>query len=38
LILIADNGDLDVARRLVGEAGGSWNTATVAYGKCEFVQ
>jgi hypothetical protein len=38
LILIADNGDLDVARRLVGEAGRSWNTATVAYGKREFVQ
>ncbi len=37
LILVAGNGDRDVARRLVGEAGGSWNAATIAYGKREFV-
>jgi hypothetical protein len=37
LILVAGNGDLDIARRLVGEAGGCWNAATVAYGKREFV-
>ncbi len=38
LILVAGNDDRDVARRLVGEAGGSWNAATIAYGKREFVQ
>jgi hypothetical protein len=38
LILVAGNGDRDVARRLVGEAGGSWDAATIAYGKREFVQ
>lgn len=38
LILVAGNGDLDVARRLVGEAGGSWDAATIAYGKRKFVQ
>ncbi len=38
LFLVAGNGDRDVARRLVGEAGGSWNAATIAYGKREFVQ
>lgn len=38
LILVAANGDLDVARRLVGEAGGSWDAASIAYGKREFVQ
>jgi hypothetical protein len=38
LILVAGNGDLDIARRLVSEAGGSWNAATIAYGKREFVQ
>jgi hypothetical protein len=37
LILVAGNDDHDVARRLVGEAGGSWNAATIAYGKREFV-
>jgi hypothetical protein len=37
LVLVAGNGDLDVARRLVGEAGGSWNTVAIAYGKREFV-
>src|SRR5262249_4754871 len=29
LILVAGNGDVDVARRLVDEAGGSWNTAGI---------
>jgi hypothetical protein len=38
LILVAGNGDFDVARRLVSEAGGSWNAATIAYGKREFVE
>ena len=38
LILVADAGDLDVARRLVSEAGGHWDAATIAYGKREFVQ
>jgi hypothetical protein len=37
LILVAGNGDRDVARRLVGEAGGSWNAATIAYGNREFA-
>jgi hypothetical protein len=37
LILITANGDLDVARRLVGEAGGRWDDATIAYGRSEFV-
>jgi hypothetical protein len=37
LILVADTRDLDTMRRLVGEAGGQWLTATVAYGKREFV-
>jgi hypothetical protein len=38
LILITDTGDLDAARRLVGEAGGSWDAATIAYGRREFVE
>jgi hypothetical protein len=38
LILVAGNDDLDVARRLIGEAGGNWNAATIAYGKREFVE
>jgi hypothetical protein len=38
LILVAGNGDLDVAHRLIGEAGGSWDAATIAYGKREFVE
>ena len=33
LILVTATGDLDVARRLVGEAGGSWNAASIAYGS-----
>ncbi|GAB7143421.1 hypothetical protein [Mycobacterium riyadhense] len=37
LILIADSGDLGIARRLVEEAGGRWTAATIAYGKREFV-
>jgi hypothetical protein len=37
LILITATGDLDVARRLVGAAGGSWDAATIAYGRREFV-
>jgi hypothetical protein len=37
LILVAGIGDLDVARRLVDEAGGSWNAAAIAHGKREFV-
>ncbi|CAM4135343.1 hypothetical protein MB901379_01014 [Mycobacterium basiliense] len=38
LILVAGTEDLDVARRLVGAAGGCWSAATIAYGKREFVQ
>jgi hypothetical protein len=37
LILVADDGDLDAARRLVGEAGGNWNAARVASGRREVV-
>jgi hypothetical protein len=37
LILVAGNDDRDVARRLVAEAGGNWEAATIAYGKREFV-
>ncbi|WP_139829457.1 hypothetical protein [Mycobacterium gastri] len=37
LILIADNDDLDLARRLVEAAGGRWSAATIAYGRREFV-
>jgi hypothetical protein len=37
LILITATGDLDVARRLVAEAGGSWDAAVIAYGQREFV-
>jgi hypothetical protein len=36
--LVAGNGDLDVAPRVIGESGGSWNVATIAYGKREFVE
>lgn len=38
LILVADSGDLDIARRLVGEAGGNSNATTIAYGRREIVQ
>src|SRR5260370_412967 len=37
LILGAGNGELDVAGRLVGEAGGDWNAAVIDYGSMEFV-
>ena len=37
LILVAGTGDLDVARRLVAEAGGSWEAAAISYGRREFV-
>ncbi|OBF60350.1 hypothetical protein A5787_19520 [Mycobacterium sp. 852002-50816_SCH5313054-b] len=38
LLLVAGDEDRDVARRLVGESGGDWDAATIAYGKREFVQ
>lgn len=38
LILVAGNDDRDVARRLVAEAGGNWDVATIAYGTREFVE
>jgi hypothetical protein len=38
LILVAGNDDREDARRLVDEAGGNWNTATIAYGRREFVE
>jgi hypothetical protein len=38
LILVAGNGDRDVARRLVAEAGGNWDAATIASGRREFVE
>ena len=37
LILVADIGDIDTARQLVGAAGGAWDSATIAYGNREFV-
>jgi hypothetical protein len=37
LILVAAKDDVDIARRLVGEAGGDWATATIASGDREFV-
>ncbi|MBA0046585.1 hypothetical protein [Mycobacteroides sp. LB1] len=37
LMLIADVNDVDIARRLVHAAGGSWQNATIQYGKREFV-
>jgi hypothetical protein len=37
LILVAGRSDLDIARRLVTEAGGCWDDATIAYGRREFV-
>lgn len=37
LILVAGNDDLDLARRLVEEAGGRWDAATLACGRREFV-
>jgi hypothetical protein len=38
LILVAGNDDREDARRLVDAAGGNWNTATIAYGRREFVE
>ncbi|WP_231971448.1 hypothetical protein [Mycobacterium sp. E3198] len=38
LLLVAGDDDLDVARRLVGEAGGNWSAAEIAYGRREFVE
>lgn len=38
LILIADVKDVDIARRLVGAAGGRWQDAVIRYGKREFVE
>lgn len=38
LVLVAGVDDLEVARRLIGEAGGDPNAATIAYGRREFVQ
>jgi hypothetical protein len=38
LILVAGNDDRDIARKLVAEAGGNWDGATIAYGRREFVQ
>lgn len=38
LVLVAGNGDLNIARRLVDEAGGSWNAATISYGQREYVE
>jgi hypothetical protein len=38
LTLVATNDDRDVARQLVTEAGGNWQTAGIAYGRSEFVQ
>jgi hypothetical protein len=38
LILVAADDDRDVARRLVGEAGGNWDAATIAHGRREFVE
>lgn len=38
LILVADNNDRDIAGRLVAEAGGNWEGATIVYGRREFVE
>jgi hypothetical protein len=38
LILVADSRDLDLVRRLVGEAGGNPNATTIAYGRREIVE
>jgi hypothetical protein len=38
LILVATDDDRDIARRLVAAAGGTWEAATIAYGRREFVQ
>ncbi len=38
LMLVAGDDDRDVARRLVAEAGGNWDAATITYGRREFVE
>lgn len=38
LILIAGNDDREIARRVVGEAGGNWDAAHIAYGRSELVE
>nr|WP_324616571.1 hypothetical protein [Mycobacterium saskatchewanense] len=38
LILVAGEGDREVARRLVEEAGGNWDAAAIADGRSEFVE
>lgn len=38
LLLVTAQDDLDIARRLIDEAGGSWNAATLDHGRREFVQ
>ncbi|RFZ45703.1 hypothetical protein [Mycobacterium marinum] len=38
LILAAGNDDVDIARRLVNEAGGCWRAATITYGRRELVE
>ncbi|AGZ52391.1 putative membrane protein [Mycobacterium kansasii 662] len=38
LLLVAANRDLDIARHLVEQAGGSWTAATINYGRRELVQ
>lgn len=38
LLLVTAHDDLDIARRLIDEAGGSWNAATIDHGRREFVQ
>jgi hypothetical protein len=38
LIVVAGDDDMDVARRLVAEAGGNWEAATIDYGRREFVE
>jgi hypothetical protein len=38
LILVAGNDDRDVARRLVIQAGGDWQSAAISYGRSEFVE
>ncbi|OBK45405.1 hypothetical protein A5655_12210 [Mycobacterium sp. 1081908.1] len=38
LILVAEDDDRDIARKLVTAAGGNWDGAMIAYGRREFVQ
>lgn len=37
LILVAEDGDRDIAHGLVTAAGGNWDAAMIAYGRREFV-